>query len=117
MNDCKDVASPVDTNSRLVSSDSVTKVDAPFRKAVDALMHLTTTTRPDIAFAVGYVSRFMDNPQEEHWVAVERILRYLQCIKTPGIRYKPSSKIEFRGYSYADWAGDLVGRKSTSGYS
>ena len=43
MNDCKDVASPVDTNSRLVSSDSVTKVDAPFRKAVGALMHLTTS--------------------------------------------------------------------------
>uniref|UniRef100_A0AAV1V300 Integrase catalytic domain-containing protein n=1 Tax=Peronospora matthiolae TaxID=2874970 RepID=A0AAV1V300_9STRA len=116
MDDCKAVASPVDMSSRLVSSDATTKVDAPFREAVGALMHLTTATRPDIAFAVGYVSRFMENPQEEHWVAVKRIFRYLQGTKTHGICYKPSAKIDFRGYSDADWAGELADRKSTSGY-
>uniref|UniRef100_A0AAV1T6J6 Reverse transcriptase Ty1/copia-type domain-containing protein n=1 Tax=Peronospora matthiolae TaxID=2874970 RepID=A0AAV1T6J6_9STRA len=84
MDDCKAVASPVDMSSRLVSSGAVTKVDAPFREAVDALMHLTTATRPDIAFAVGCVSRFMENPQEEHWVAVKRIFRYLQGTKMHG---------------------------------
>ena len=59
----------------------------------------------------------MENPQEEHWVAVKRILRYLQGTKTHGICYKSSSKIDFRGYSDADWAGDLADRKSTSGYT
>uniref|UniRef100_A0AAV1UAB6 Polyprotein n=1 Tax=Peronospora matthiolae TaxID=2874970 RepID=A0AAV1UAB6_9STRA len=103
-------------SSRLVSSDAATKVDAPFREAVGALMHLTTATRPDTAFAVGYVLRFMKNPQEEHWVAVKRIFRYLQGTKMHGICYKPKAKIEFRGYSDADWAGDLADRKSTSGY-
>uniref|UniRef100_A0AAV1TJ65 Reverse transcriptase Ty1/copia-type domain-containing protein n=1 Tax=Peronospora matthiolae TaxID=2874970 RepID=A0AAV1TJ65_9STRA len=117
MDDCKAVASPVDMSSRLVSSDATTKVDAPFREAVGALMHLTTATRPDIAFAVGYVSRYMENPQEEHWVAVKRIFRYLQGTKTHGICYKPSARIDFRGYSDADWAGDLTDRKSTSGYT
>uniref|UniRef100_A0AAV1TKX7 Reverse transcriptase Ty1/copia-type domain-containing protein n=1 Tax=Peronospora matthiolae TaxID=2874970 RepID=A0AAV1TKX7_9STRA len=87
MDDFKAVASPVDMNSRLVSSDATTKVDAPFREAVGALMHLTTATRPDIAFAVVYVSGFMENPQEEHWVAVKH------------------------------WAGDLTDRKSTLGYT
>ena len=116
MEDCKAVSSPVDMSSRLVSSDAATKVDAPFREAVGALMHLTTATRPDIAYAVGYVSRFMENPQEDHWIAVKRILRYLQGTKTHGINYKPSDKIDFRGYSDADWAGDLADRKSTSGY-
>uniref|UniRef100_A0AAV1U9T2 Reverse transcriptase Ty1/copia-type domain-containing protein n=1 Tax=Peronospora matthiolae TaxID=2874970 RepID=A0AAV1U9T2_9STRA len=117
MDDCKAVASPVDMSSRLVSSDATTKVDAPFREAVGALMHLATATRPDIAFGVGYVSRFMENPQEEHWVAVKRIFRYLQGTKTHGICYKPSARIDFRGYSDADWAGDLTDRKSTSGYT
>ena len=117
MNDCKTVTSPVNMSSRLVSSDAATKVDAPFREAVGALMHLTTATRPDIAFSVGYVSRFMENSQEEHWVAVKHILRYLQGTKTHGIRYKSSSTIDFRGYSDADWAGDLADRKSTSGYT
>uniref|UniRef100_A0AAV1UTG7 Reverse transcriptase Ty1/copia-type domain-containing protein n=1 Tax=Peronospora matthiolae TaxID=2874970 RepID=A0AAV1UTG7_9STRA len=82
MGDCKAVSSPVDMSSRLISSDATTKVDAPFRKAVGALMHLTTATRPDIAFAVGYVSRFMENPQEEHWVAVKRIFRYCGKVTT-----------------------------------
>ena len=68
--------SPVDVSSQLVSSDVATKVNAPFREAVGALMHLTTATRPDIAHAVSYVSWFMENPQEEHWVAVKRIFRY-----------------------------------------
>ncbi|KAG2948253.1 hypothetical protein PC118_g25492 [Phytophthora cactorum] len=69
---CVLVVSPVDMSTRLVSSDAATKVNAPFREAVGALMHLMTATRPDIAYAVGYVSRFMENPQEEHWVAVKR---------------------------------------------
>uniref|UniRef100_A0AAV1V8R4 Integrase catalytic domain-containing protein n=1 Tax=Peronospora matthiolae TaxID=2874970 RepID=A0AAV1V8R4_9STRA len=117
MDDCKAVSSPVDMSSRLISSNAATKVDAPFREAVGALMHLTNATRPDIAFGVGYVSRFMENPQEEHWVAVKRIFRYLQGTKTHGICYKPSARIDFRGYSDADWAGDLTDRKSTSGYT
>uniref|UniRef100_A0AAV1TGV6 Integrase catalytic domain-containing protein n=1 Tax=Peronospora matthiolae TaxID=2874970 RepID=A0AAV1TGV6_9STRA len=116
MDECKAVASPVDVSSRLVPSNSASKVDVPFREAVGALMHLTTATRPDIAYAVSFVSRFMEKPQEEHWVAIKRIFRYLQGTKMHGICYKPSAKIDFRGYSDADWAGDLADRKSTSGY-
>ncbi|KAG3129934.1 Retrovirus-related Pol polyprotein from transposon TNT 1-94 [Phytophthora cactorum] len=117
MDECKAVVSPVDMSTRLVPSDAATKVNAPFREAVGALMHLMTATRPDIAYAVGYVSRFMENPQEEHWVAVKRIFRYLQGTKTHGICFKPGDNIDFRGYSDADWAGDLADRKSTSGYT
>uniref|UniRef100_H3H220 Reverse transcriptase Ty1/copia-type domain-containing protein n=1 Tax=Phytophthora ramorum TaxID=164328 RepID=H3H220_PHYRM len=117
MDECKAVVSPVDMSTRLVLSDAAAKVNAPFREAVGALMHLMTATRPDIAYAVGYVSCFMENPQEEHWVAVKRIFRYLQGTKTHGICFKPGDKIDFRGYSDADWAGDLADRKSTSGYA
>uniref|UniRef100_A0AAV1TRR0 Reverse transcriptase Ty1/copia-type domain-containing protein n=1 Tax=Peronospora matthiolae TaxID=2874970 RepID=A0AAV1TRR0_9STRA len=78
MEECKAVASPVDVSSRLMSSNSASKIDVPFREAVGALMHLTTTTRPDIAYAVSFVSRFTENPQEEHWVAVKRFFRYLE---------------------------------------
>ena len=92
------------------------KISAPFQEDVGALMHLSTATRPDISYAVSYVSRLMENPQDEHWVAVKRIFRYLQGTKSHGICYQPSDKIDFRGYSDADWAGDLADRKSTSGY-
>ncbi|KAG2892001.1 hypothetical protein PC121_g21935 [Phytophthora cactorum] len=62
MDECKAVVSPVNMSTRLVPSDAATKVNAPFREAVGALMHLMTATRPDIAYAVVYVSRFMENP-------------------------------------------------------
>uniref|UniRef100_A0AAV1TT31 Polyprotein n=1 Tax=Peronospora matthiolae TaxID=2874970 RepID=A0AAV1TT31_9STRA len=117
MDECKATASPVDLSTRLVASSEAAKIDVPFREAVGALMHLTTATRPDIAYAVGYVSRFMENPQQEHWTAVKRIFRYLQGTKSHGLRFQPSNKIDFRGYSDADWAGDHADRKSTSGYT
>ena len=117
MDQCKAVVSPVDISTRLVPSNATTRIDAPFREAVGALMHLMTATRPDIAYAVGYVSRFMENPQETHWAAVKRIFRYLQGTKTHGICFKPGNDIDFRGYSDADWAGDHADRKSTSGYT
>eukprot|EP00253_Pinus_taeda_P017080 PITA_17080 len=35
-------------------------------------------TRPNIAHAVGVVSRYMNNPGKEHWMAVKWVLRYLK---------------------------------------
>ncbi|KAG4217527.1 hypothetical protein PC116_g33992 [Phytophthora cactorum] len=40
MDECKAVVSPADMSTRLVPSDAATKVNAPFREAVGALMHL-----------------------------------------------------------------------------
>ena len=115
--ECKVVASPVDIGSRLLSRDSSTKVNATFCEAVGALMHLMTATRPDIAFAVGYVSRFMENAQVTHWAAVKRIFRYMQGTKThDGVCFKPGNTVELCGCSVADWAGDHAERKSTSRY-
>ena len=45
MDDCKAVISPTDISSKLVPSQAATKIDAPFREAVGALMHLTTVLR------------------------------------------------------------------------
>ncbi|POM73147.1 Integrase catalytic core protein [Phytophthora palmivora] len=110
MQDCKPAASPVDISMKLVSSDATTKLDAPFREAVGVLMHSMTSTRPDIAFAVGYVSRFMENLQVEHWIAVKRIFRFLQGTKSHGIQILPGKDIDFQGFSDADWAGDVSDR-------
>ncbi|CAI5730422.1 unnamed protein product [Peronospora destructor] len=59
----------------------------------------------------------MENPQVEHWMAVKRILRYLQGTKSHGICFQPGDTLDFCGYSDADWAGDHADRKSTSGYA
>ena len=48
----------------------------PYSSAVGSLMYAMVCTRPDIAHAVGVVSRYMNNLGKEHWEAVKRILRY-----------------------------------------
>ena len=43
----------------------------PYASAVGSLMYAMVCTRPDIAFAVETVSRYMSNPGREHWTAVK----------------------------------------------
>jgi len=50
----------------------------PYASAVGSLMYAMVCTRPDIAHAVGVVSRYMNNLGKEHWMAVKWILRYLK---------------------------------------
>ncbi|XP_060672707.1 wall-associated receptor kinase-like 10 [Ziziphus jujuba] len=50
----------------------------PYSSAVGSLMYAMVCTRPDIAHAVGVVSRFLSNPGKKHWEAVKWILRYLK---------------------------------------
>jgi hypothetical protein len=50
----------------------------PYSSAVGSLMYAMVFTRPDIAHAVGVVSRYMNNPGKENWEAVKWILRYLR---------------------------------------
>eukprot|EP00253_Pinus_taeda_P005034 PITA_05034 len=50
----------------------------PYASAVGSLMYAMVCTRPDIAHAVGVVSRYMNNPGKEHWMAVKWVLRYLK---------------------------------------
>ena len=53
-------------------------LNTPFREAVGSLMHVMVMTRPDIAYAVGQVAQFAQNPGKQHWRAVKRILAYLK---------------------------------------
>ena len=72
-------------------------------------------TRPDVAFAVDFVSRFLSNPELPHWYAVKRIPRYIKGTLKLQLCYQ-GDDLKLRGYSDADWAGDLDKRKSTTGY-
>jgi hypothetical protein len=54
----------------------------PCSSAVGSLMYAMVCRRPDIAHAVGVVSRYMNNAGKEHWEAVKWILRYLRGTAT-----------------------------------
>jgi len=76
-------------------------------------MYAMVCTRPDIAHAVGVVSRFLSNSGKEHWEGVKWILRYLKSTSKMHLSFKRSN-LTLQGFSDADLGGDLDGRKSTS---
>lgn len=87
----------------------------PYKEAVGALLYLSTTTRPDISYAVGQVAKFSQNPGIQHWKAVKRIIRYIAGTRTYGILYSQEKGEMVTGYTDADYGGDLDDRTSTSG--
>ena len=85
-----------------------------YQSAVGSLLYLSTKTRPDIAYAVGNVARFSSKPIQTHWIAVKRIMRYLNGTPDFWLLYLANGNIA--GFSDADWAGDHDDRRSTSGF-
>lgn len=73
-------------------------------------------TRPDIAFSVGMVSRFMERPTALHMSAVKRILRYVKGTLEYGLVYtRGKGNYLLAGYSDSDLGGDVEDRKNTGG--
>jgi hypothetical protein len=87
----------------------------PYGTLVGKLMFLTVATRPDIAYSVGTLARFISNPNLTHWQAAKGVVRYLAYTKNRGITFR-GSDLTLTGFCDADYAGDLDTRKSTTGY-
>ena len=65
------------------------------------------------------LSKYLNNPSNSHWKAGKHVLRYLAGTKDIKLSYKKSESFSSSlliGYSDADWAGNSVNRRSTSGF-
>ncbi|GAU32293.1 hypothetical protein TSUD_63100 [Trifolium subterraneum] len=119
MEHCNEAETPMEANLKLSKGEDEQAVDATLFKQVVGSLRFICNTRPDINYAVGYVSRFMSNPKASHMVAAKRILRYLKGTQDFDLAFPTSnkeSKIELEGFSDSDWCGDKEDRRSTSGY-
>jgi hypothetical protein len=102
---------------KLKKESELQRVDATeYRSLVGSLRYLVNT-RPDLAYSVGYVSRFMEDPHEDHLAAAKQILRFVASSSDVGVFYprRSGDREELRGYNDSDLAGDLDSRKSTIG--
>lgn len=88
----------------------------PYRQAVGALRYLADVSRPDIAAAVGAVSRHCEAPEPQHWQAVCRIFKYLVGTKDFALEFKQCDDIKLEAFADANWGGDLETRRSTTAY-
>ncbi|KAL5764025.1 hypothetical protein ACOSQ2_016619 [Xanthoceras sorbifolium] len=120
--DAKPVSTPLGIHFRLSKEQSPKTEEerthmakVPYASAIGSLMYAMVCTRPDIAQAVGVVSRYMNNPGKIHWEAVKWILRYLRGTTNKTLCFK-GGDTTLTGYVDADLAGNVDIRKSTTGY-
>ena len=99
----------LDATSR--NATPATQLRAKYMSLVGALLYCATHTRPDIAFAVGMLSRAMHCPDQPLLDAALRVLYYLSRHRDVGLRYGPADDVPLYGMSDSDWAV----RHSTSG--
>jgi len=86
-----------------------------YRCLIGSLRYLVRT-RPELAFIVGYVSRFMERPTVEHQAAVKRILHYITDTLNFSLHFtKAPRSARFIGYTDSDLADDVDTSKSMSG--
>jgi hypothetical protein len=116
LTNCNPTHIPMEPRLKLSKHSQAENVDATeYRSVVGSLRYLLHT-RPDLTFAVGYVSRFMEKPTKEHMMAVKHILRYVKGTLNIGCSYKKlTGEPRLLGYSDSDHAGDIDDRKSTTG--
>ncbi|KAH9801557.1 hypothetical protein KPL71_001080 [Citrus sinensis] len=123
MHNSKPVLTPLGSQFKL-SAAQLTEAEKaqmdgiPYAQAVGSLMYAMVCTRPDIAFAVSVISRFLSYYNKTHWGVVKWIMRYHRGSSTYGLLYGKSRNgvSEIVGYVDSDFAGDLDKRKSISGY-
>ncbi|GKC70667.1 hypothetical protein Tco_1116550 [Tanacetum coccineum] len=90
----------------------------PYANAVGSLMYLMVCTRPDIAYAVSVVSRYLANPGKNHWEAVKWILKYLRGTANVGLVYGTNrgNHVDVTGFVDSDYAKDPDKGRSITGY-
>ena len=117
MSNCNPSATPMESRLKLYKrmEDEVVR-PTEYRSLIGSLRYLVNT-RPDLAFSVGVVSRFMEAPSQAHWGAVKQILRYLKGTIGYGCKFGRKAELKplLLGYSDSDYAGDPEDRKSTTG--
>lgn len=73
-------------------------------------------THSDIGFAASKVRQFMHSPGQEHFEATYRILKCLKGTCGKGLLFKRHGQVHVEVFTDVDWAGSIIGWKSTSGY-
>ena len=116
MTGCNPCHMPMEPRFKLSRVSSARAVDATEYRSVVGMLRYLVHTRPDLAFSVGYASRFMQEPTIEHMTAVKHILRYVAGTMHWGVRYtRGDHAAPLIGYSDSDLGGDVDNRRSTTG--
>ena len=89
----------------------------PYAEAIGSIMYAMVCTRPDIAYFISVLSRYMTKPKLKHWKAIKGLLRYIKGTLDVGLEFgKFTDGIDIIGYSDDDFAKDPEFKRSTTSY-
>ncbi|BBN69916.1 transposable element gene [Prunus dulcis] len=91
-----------DVNLQLTKNtgQGISQVD--YARIIGSLMYVTNCTRPDLAYSVNKLSKYISNPRRDHWKVIIRVLRYLSYTKNYGLHYTRYPYV-LEGYDNAKW--------------
>ncbi|CAI5459574.1 unnamed protein product, partial [Closterium sp. Yama58-4] len=118
MAQAKPVSTPLPFGHQLAPPTSPSTSSRPYAELVGSLMYAMMCTRPDLAYPVSVLARFVGSGRhtEEHWAAAKRVLRYLCGTKDHALTLGGSSPPLLSGFSDSSWADNQPDRRSSQGY-
>ncbi|CAI7847926.1 unnamed protein product [Closterium sp. NIES-53] len=114
-------ATPLSTRHSLsaLPSDESVEPSGPYPELVGCLMHLMTCTRPDLAYPLSILARYVapGRHRPEHMAAAKRVLRYLCSTSGMGLVLGGRRPVVLTGHADASWADDQATQRSSQGYT
>ncbi|CAI7782985.1 unnamed protein product [Closterium sp. NIES-54] len=114
-------ATPLSTRHSLsaLPSDESVESSGPYPELVGCLMYLMTCTRPDLAYPLSILARYVapGRHRPEHMAAAKRVLRYLCSTSSLGLVLGGRRPMVLTGHADASWADDQATQRSSQGYT
>ncbi|CAI7868825.1 unnamed protein product [Closterium sp. NIES-53] len=100
-------------------SDESVEPSGPYLELVGCLMYLMTCTRPDLAYPLSLLARYVapGRHRKVHWDAAKRVLRYLCSTSGMGLVLGGRARVVLTGHADASWVDDLATQRSSQGYT
>ncbi|CAI7774934.1 unnamed protein product [Closterium sp. NIES-54] len=100
-------------------SDESVEPSGPYPELVGCLMYLMTCTRPDLAYPLSLLARYIapGRHRKVHWDAAKRVLRYLCSTSGMGLMLGGRARDVLTGHADASWVDDLVMQRSSQRYT
>ncbi|CAI7879669.1 unnamed protein product [Closterium sp. NIES-54] len=118
MTQASPIATPLPLGHQLAPPTSPSSSSHPYAELVGSLMYAMMCTRPDLAYPISVLARFVGPGRhtEVHWKAAKRVLRYLCGTKEHALTLGGSSPPFLSGFSDSSWADSQPDRRSSQGY-
>ncbi|CAI7850276.1 unnamed protein product [Closterium sp. NIES-54] len=114
-------ATPLSTRHSLsaLPSDESVESSGPYAELVGCVMYLMTCTRPDLAYPLSILARYVAprRHRPEHMAAAKRVLRYLCSTSGLGLVLGGRRPVVLTGHADASWADDQAKQRSSQGYT